>query len=55
MKDATDKIVESFPDVIGVRQGVASKLNPGPKENLPPIRKASASLITQLIARSRQV
>lgn len=55
MKDATDKIVESFPDTAGVRQGVASKFNPGPRENLPPIRKASASLIKKLIARSRQV
>lgn len=55
MKDATDKIVEAFPDVTGVRQGLKSKFSPGPRENRPPIRKASVSLIKQLIARSRQV
>lgn len=33
LEGATDKIVETFPDVAGERKGVQSKFSPGPKSN----------------------
>lgn len=33
--DSTDTMVEQFPDVAGVRQGVKSTFSPGPRENRP--------------------
>lgn len=35
LKVATDKMVEAFPDVANVRQGLDSKFSPGPKGNRP--------------------
>lgn len=43
LRNATDKIVECFPDVACVRKGVESRFSPGPRENLPP-QKNSAPL-----------
>lgn len=35
LEAATDKVVEVFPDVAAVRQGLNSKFSPGPKSNQP--------------------
>jgi hypothetical protein len=35
LKDATDLLVQQFPDVMPVRQGVKSTFSPGPAENKP--------------------
>lgn len=35
IREATDKIVEAFPDTSEVRQGIKSTFSPGPRENLP--------------------
>ncbi|MDH1660935.1 hypothetical protein N5E02_05855 [Stenotrophomonas sp. GD03777] len=35
LKVATDRMVEAFPDVANVRQGLDSKFSPGPKSNRP--------------------
>lgn len=39
--DATDMMVEQFPDVASVRQGVKSTFSPGPTKNMPRKTKAS--------------
>lgn len=36
LTDATDKMVEQFPDTVGVKKGTKSTFSPGPSENLPP-------------------
>lgn len=35
LSDATNRMVEQFPDAIEVRKGIKSKFSPGPRENLP--------------------
>lgn len=39
LSDATDMMVEHFPDVIEVRQGIKSKFSPGPAANRPAQRQ----------------
>lgn len=34
--NATNLLVDAFPDVEGVRKGIHSRFSPGPRENLPP-------------------
>ncbi|WP_429554566.1 hypothetical protein [Paraburkholderia sp. MM5477-R1] len=36
LTQATDKMVEQFPETASVRKGTKSKFRPGPSENLPP-------------------
>jgi len=35
LTESTDRMVEQFPDVAGVRQGAKSTFSPGPRENRP--------------------
>lgn len=39
LTDATNRMVELFPDAAEVRQGIKSEFIPGPRENLPKKRK----------------
>ena len=43
LSDATDRMVENFPDAADPRKGIASKFQPGPAPNCPPNPSASGS------------
>lgn len=43
LSDATDAMVEQFPDAVEARQGIKSEFSPGPRENLPKRRRASGA------------
>lgn len=50
--DSTNMLVDNFPDVAHVRQGVKSTFSPGPKKNLPRKRNHTKSAIAPTLAKS---